>query len=290
MRTVLLHLVILISLGLGACRESSNALDTTNYESSITDTPTNVEVRLTLDRTELDPSQVLRATLTITYPQGVSIEPIEPLVDESELKVSDRVESAITFDGDRHSRSITLVYEPYLPGTTDLSPFGARIDQEDQPRRVVRLAPVEITVQSMLDESDDGTLEAAAGTYAPPAPDHTSTERALIIAAIAMGVLCLLIVLVIRRLGKPAETTTIPAPEVRIRAALSAKSLDDARIVEIHNALAQLARRRAGIAPLLADVERARFGSVRDREDTIRRAASRAIDFREPPRPREEAR
>ena len=283
MRSILIHLALLIAtLALGACREQSSAPGTEAFVSSIHDTPTNVDVTLTLDQTELDPAGVLHATLTITYPRGVSVEPIEPLPDDSELTLSGRTESAITFDGDRFSRTINLTYEPYLPGSFELSSFGVRIDQPDQPRRVVRLAPVEITVTSVLDDTDDGTLEAAAGTYLPPEPDRTGIERALIIAAIAMGVACLGIIFLIRRLGSPSAKIAPKDPETRIREALRSGSLDEPEVVAIHNALAELSRRRAGVAPLLADVERARFGSVPNRDDIIRSAASRAVDFREP--------
>jgi hypothetical protein len=283
MRSILVHLVLLATtLTLGACGEQAEETGTEAFVSTIHDAPTNVDVALTLDRTELDPAGLLRATLTITYPRGVSVQPIEPLHDDSELTLSDRTESTITFDGDRFSRTIDLTYEPYLPGTFELASFGARIDQPDQPRRVVRLAPIEINVASVLDESDDGSLEAAAGTYLPPEPDHANIERALIIAAIVMGVGCIGIILIIRRLGSPSAKIAPKDPETRIREVLRSGSLDEPEIVAIHNALAELARRRAGVAPLLADVERARFGSVPNRDDVIRRAASRAVDFREP--------
>lgn len=281
MRPGLIHLALFITFALGACGQDRTVSTDPGYESSIHDTPTDVHATLILDTTELDPAQSLSATLTITYPQGVTIEPIEPIDDESDLTLADRTESAITFDGQRFSRTINLTYEPYLPGVFELAPFGARIDRPDQPRRVIRLAPIEVTVTSVLDESDDGQLEAASGTYLPPEPDHTRTETALILAAISMGIACLAIVLFLRRSGAPSSPDQDPDPESTIRRALRSHELDEPRIVEIHNALAQLAKRRAGVVPLLADLERARFGSVPNRDDAIRRAASRAVDFRE---------
>jgi len=270
-------ITIALALGLTACARSTSPEPDPAHTSTISDPQTGVELRVTLDRTEINAAGRIRVDASVAWPDGVSIQRIDPRPAPADPEQDgprspptlERVsQTPIAADGGRFSRTTTYEITPDLPGRFVLEDMGVRIDAPGAPRRILRLAPIAFEIVSVLADDDDGTLDPALGYREPRTPSYARIERIIIAVSVAAALVGAALVLILRRTGaRPGADDA--DPRRRIERALSGddpedRMLDDESLAIIHRAAAEL-----DDAALVGAIESMRYGGAPARRDRI---------------------
>lgn len=246
--------------------------------STITESQTGASLAVELDKTEIDLAGIVQVNAQIKWRSGVHVELIEPDWEEAGWSSFTSTPGSIVFNGTHYSQDFVYTLEPFLSGEYEVPSFGIRAESEEAGKRIARLQPIEVSVLSVLDESDSSELESALG-FAEPVPVEDDSKNTLGIW-IGLGVAmfsCLAIVLL--RSSEHDEGDHGLDPHAMISAASSAKSLSETELGGFHRALIQLSKNHAAIEPIAREIELVRFsGSIVDHQ-RIQSAASRALQI-----------
>lgn len=273
----LLMVFALCTLG---CNEQSvaQADESPATRSTITESQTGASLAVELDQTEIDLAGVVQVSAQIAWSDGVHVQLIEPDWEEAGWSGFTTTPGSIVYDGTHYSQEFNYTLEPFLSGTYQIPSFGIRAESEEAGKRIARLQPIEVSVLSVLEESDSSELEPALGFAEPTSLDDDSNNTLGIWIGLGVTMFsCFAIVLL--RSQEHDEGNHDLDPEAMLTAASSAKTLSDAELGGFHRALIQLSKDHAGIEPIAREIELVRFsGSVVDHQ-RVQSAASRALQI-----------
>jgi len=278
---IALALAIALALLAAACARNTDTARPDAFESTISDPESGVTLRVSLDATQTDAAGTIRVNATLSWPDGVRAELIEPVPvpadDETGSDAAspppalERITSTpIAALADRFERTTTFRIVPELPGAFVLEGAGARIDAQGASRRIVRLAPIGFEVVSVLGEDDEGALDPPIGFVTAPEPSHARAERVIIGVSIAAAILGGVLVSALRRSGR-RHGGRADDPRLELERVIGRDPLDESDLAIIHRAAADL-----DDAALLGAVETARYSGAPVEHERIRVLARRA--------------
>lgn len=261
------------------CNEQSisQADESPATRSTITESQTGASLAVELDQTEIDLAGVVQVSAQIAWSDGVHVQLIEPDWEEAGWSRYTSTPGSIIYDGNHYTQDFHYTLEPFLSGTYQIPSFGIRAESEEAGKRIARLQPIEVSVLSVLEESDSSELEPALGFAEPTTLNDDKNTLGIWIGLGVAMLSCFVIVLL--RSQEHDEGDHDLDPEAMLTAASSAKTLSDAELGGFHRALIQLSKDHAGIEPIAREIELVRFsGSVVDHQ-RVQSAASRALQI-----------
>lgn len=263
-----------------AC-DSSSPNETTDSQpatrSTITESQTGASLEIELDQTEIDLAGTVQVIAKTAWSDGVQVELIEPDWDEAGWASHTRTPGTVRFDGTRYSQEFSYTLEPFLSGEYLIPSFGIRAQSDQAGRRIARLQPIDVTVHSVLDESDSEELAPALG-FAQPMSEPDQNNSAGIWIGLGVTALSLIIIAVLRVQSHEQHDEELD-PEAMITAASSASQLTDSELSGLYRAVVQLSDEHAALKPIAQEIEHARFSGSAIDHIRIRTAATRAAQI-----------
>lgn len=270
----------LLALPLSGCRGTSPEGDVQEsaLESTIVEPRTGAELMVMLDQDSIELTESLTIRALLQWDDGVRVELIQPNWEELGWTLEAERKGEVTFDGERFVREDVFVASPFLGGEYLVDGFGIRAGTAEIGKRIARLAPIEVRVDSVLSEDDGTELEGEVLLAGMP-QEQTTDDHAGIIAIIAGAFVVIggLAVWYIRRIHDDEVDGIDPASVLMIAA--HAERLNDEDIGSLHRALIELKGQYAGLGVIAREVESARFCGEQIDTAAVRDAARRAIEI-----------
>ncbi len=270
-----LILVLLAGLLCGcSAKENAGSDDGAAVELQIVEPKTGAGLWVSVDRDSIELVEALTVRATMRWVDGVWVELIEPDWEGLGWSVESMRPGVVIFTGEGYERVDEFVVSPYLSGTYVVDGFGIRATSAEAGKRIARLAALEVTVESVLNESDGSEIEGSA-TLAALTAEEKADGTALI--ALIAG-LCVLVgiggVTYARRSADAGDSSMDAESVVMVSAA--AERLSDDDVGQLHRALVVLGSEHAGISEIAQEIELVRFSGQEIDHSRIRDAAHRA--------------
>lgn len=271
---------MLLAMLLSGCGGTSpeGRVQESALESTIVEPRTGAKLMVMLDQDSIQLTETLTIRALLQWDDGVRVELIQPNWEELGWTLESERGGAVTFDGERFVREDVFVASPFLGGEYLVDGFGIRAGTAEIGKRIARLAPIEVLVESVLSENDGSELEGEVLLAEMP-QEQTTDDHAGVIAIIAGAfvVIGCLAVWYIRRTHEDEVDGMDPASVLLIAA--HAEQLNDEDIGRLHRALIELNAQYAGIGVIAREVESARFCGHTVDAAAVRDAARRAVEI-----------
>ncbi len=271
---------MLLALLLSGCGGTSpeGGVQESALESTIVEPRTGAELMVMLDQDSIELTETLTIRALLQWDDGVRVELMQPNWEKLGWTLESERKGAVTFDGERFVREDVFVSSPFLGGEYLVDGFGIRAGTAEIGKRIARLAPIEVRVDSVLSEDDGTELEGEVLLAGMP-QEQTTDDHAGIIAIIAGAFVVIggLAVWYIRRIHDDEADGIDPASVLMIAA--HAERLNDEDIGSLHRALIELKGQYAGLGVIAREVESARFCGEQIDTAAVRDAARRAVEI-----------
>lgn len=276
-RALNLVAVLLLFVAMGCQQSETNGSASAPAQvSEITDPQTGATLVVEISQSKMDLTESLQITMKTAWKPGVKVELITPNWSEAGWDYTELNTSEITFDGSSFTQTHQTQLSAFLDGQYIIPSIGIRSETQDAGRRIARLQEIPITVTSMLDTQDDGTLDSSVGFLEPPETEPASSN-AWIIALGGFGVLIIISAIVIhRRMHSTADIEARDPSETLSRIARSASSSDEV-LCELHQALLDLNLKTPDFQRLTESVEATRYSNAQTDAQWVQSTAKQAL-------------
>jgi hypothetical protein len=273
---LILVLAILLSAGCGD-DQGAGAGEDVAVELQILEPRTGAGLWVSLDSDSIELTEALTIRATTRWSDGVRVELIEPNWEELGWSVETVLPGVVTFDGEGFERVNEYVISPFLGGEYVIDGFGIRAGSDAVGKRIARLAPLEVVVESVLSESDGSEIEGAVELAGLPIEE---SDGGVGFIGVLAGLCVLLgvggVVYARRQHASAAETMD---PESVVMIAAGSDQLSDEDIGQLHRALIVLGGEHAGIDEIAQEIELVRFSGEHMDLSRVREAAHRAAQI-----------
>ena len=273
-----LLVVLSLQLCFAGCKSDpvNDLSQDTVYIAETIEPKTGATLIVELDKTSIDLVDTVHINAVVQWDEGVEIELIEPDWDESGWTLESSREGVVVFDGDIYERHFVFVASPYLSGEYLVEGFGIRASSEKIPKRIARIAPIRVSVRSLLSESDTADLEPAPGLVESLSENSEDRMGLGIWLGLGIGLIgCGYLVWYFAKSN--AETPEEVDPRAVLMIATRSTTMSQEDLCTLHRAMIQLQFDYNGIEDCVRTIEHERFAYGDPDEDRIRNAADRAL-------------
>jgi len=275
-RVLISVLIALLLFGCGG-GDGDAVVSEADSVSEITEALTGARLRVEVEMTEIDLTGVVPVRVTMLWEDGVWVELIEPDWSGAGWMYVTEREGEIRFDGSIYSQTTDFELEPFLGGEYEVPSIGIRAESEDVGRRIARLQPVGIVVESALDEADGRDLDPAVGLAAMvPVEDEPSVGWG-IWGGLGIAFVSGVVIVWIRIRGTGERLESID-PEAVLVVAAGSETLSEEDLGALHRALVVLSSEHGSLRSISQEIERERFSGSVVNHQRVRAAAQRAVE------------
>jgi hypothetical protein len=239
----------------GCTRDTEPKSDMSEVRSESSDPASGVRVVVSVERAEIETVDRLEVAIEVVRPAGMGIGWTEPDWDAAGWERVDRVDQAArVLEGGLIAERAVVTLEPFLDGDYEVPAVSVAVGE-----RSVATTPIGVTVVSVLETDDPGTMSEALPAVA--AEPETTRSTGLVVAAVAVALGAFVVFWRLMGIGRGGSDDEAPGPVESLRMAAEGRFEGSEALTRVHRAIDRLDAERAGmLRPLAARCERARFG------------------------------